>query len=71
MLLSNSYYSCLYSLARWHDELGAVVGVVHGCYGPGDSDAQEHVYGVTSRNVTHGVVRGAVLDSGHLAGKRI
>lgn len=48
-----------------------MVGVVHGSYGPGDSYPQEHVDCVTPGHVSNGVIRGAVLDSGHLAGERV
>ena len=45
--------------------------MVDGCHGPGDADAEEDVDGVGAGHVTHGVVRGLVLDSGGLGGEGI
>ena len=45
--------------------------VVDGGDGPGDADAEEDVDGVGAGHVTHGVVRGLVLDSGGLGGEGV
>ena len=45
--------------------------VVDGGHGPGDADAEEDVDGVGAGHVTHGVVRGLVLDSGGLGGEGV
>ena len=45
--------------------------VVDGGHGPGDADAEEDVDSVGAGHVTHGVVRGLVLDSGGLGGEGV
>lgn len=60
-----------YSRSGLHLKLPPVEGMVTGGNGPGHTDAEEHVDGVTARDVAHTGVRILVLDGGHLTGERI
>lgn len=58
-------------LSNWHDECFSMPSPVDGSDGPGDTDAQEDVDGVTSRHVADRRVGVLILGSSHFTGKHV